>query len=105
MPTHVHTIMTAKRPFHEIMRWLKWTTGCNRVLGKTRVFWQNESFDRWIRNGRELENLIAYVEGNPITAGLKDWPWSGQSVGQAILSPVSEQRSTGSKTACPISFS
>jgi putative DNA methylase len=51
------------------------------VLGRTGVFWQDESFDHWIRNGRELESLIAYVEGNPTAAGLKNWPWSSKTVG------------------------
>jgi len=82
MPTHVHAVMTPKRPFPEIMRWLKWTTArrCNRLLGRTGAFWQDESFDHWIRNGREMEGLIGYVEGNPIAAGLKNWPWSSKTV-------------------------
>jgi REP element-mobilizing transposase RayT len=90
MPTHVHAVMTPKRPFPEIMRWLKGTDArrCNRLLGKKGAFWQDESFDHWIRNGREMEGLIAYVEENPIAAGLKNWPWSSKTVGQAILSPV-----------------
>ena len=90
MPTHVHVIMTPKRPFPEIMRWLKWTTArrCNQVLNRSGAFWQDESFDHWIRTGRELESLTAYVEGNPKASGLKNWPWSSQTVGQAILSPV-----------------
>ena len=78
MTTHVHVVMTPKRPFSEIMRWLKWTTArrCNQLLDRTGTFWQDESFDHWIRNTCELAGLIAYVEGNPIAAGLKNWPWS-----------------------------
>jgi len=75
------------------MRWLKWTTArrCNQVLCRTGAFWQDESFDHWIRNGRELESIIAYVEQNPVAAGLpEEWPWSSKTVGQAILSPVRE---------------
>jgi hypothetical protein len=45
MPTHVHAVITPKRPLPEIMRWLKWTTArrCNRLLGRTGAFWQDES--------------------------------------------------------------
>ena len=50
------------------------------MLGRTGSFWQDESFDHWIRNGREMEGLIAYVEGNPLAAGLKNWPWSSKIV-------------------------
>ena len=43
-------------------------------------FWQDESFDRWIRTEKELAGLIGYVENNPVTAGLvkvaEEWPWS-----------------------------
>jgi REP element-mobilizing transposase RayT len=90
MPTHVHAVITPQRPFPEIMRWLKWTTArrCNQVLGRAGVFWQDESFDHWIRNSCEMESLIAYVEGNPEAAGLKNWPWSSKTVGPAILSPA-----------------
>ncbi|MBZ5674880.1 MAG: transposase [Acidobacteriia bacterium] len=65
MPTHVHVIMTPKQPFPEIMRWLKWTTArrCNRLLNRTGAFWQDESFDHWIRTGGELESLIALLKG------------------------------------------
>jgi putative DNA methylase len=82
MPTHVHVVMTPHKAYSEIMRWLKWTTArrCNRLLGKTGAFWQDESFDHWIRNGREMEGLVAYVEGNPAAAGLKDWPWSSKTL-------------------------
>jgi putative transposase len=60
------------------------------VLKRAGVFWQDESFDHRVRSGRELESLIAYVEGNPTATGLKNWLWSSKPVGQAILSPASE---------------
>jgi len=37
-------------------------------------FWQDESFDRWIRNEKELYFTIRYILLNPVEAGLaKDW--------------------------------
>lgn len=43
-------------------------------------FWQDESFDHWVRSEAELEAVIDYVENNPVKAGLveekKLWRWS-----------------------------
>ena len=71
------------------MRWLKGRTArkANCILQRTGMpFWQEESFDHWIRNSRELQGLIDYVENNPVKAGLVDakdhWPWS--SAGKTI---------------------
>jgi len=33
-------------------------------------FWQRESYDHWVRGGRELERIAAYTETNPVKAGL-----------------------------------
>jgi putative transposase len=53
----------------------------NAALGKTgEAFWQREYYDRWIRSDKELASVVAYVEANPVKAGLavcpEDWPWS-----------------------------
>ena len=43
-------------------------------------FWQDESYDHWVRTTKELNELIRYVENNPVQAGLvaeeAQWPWS-----------------------------
>ena len=83
MPNHAHAIFQPHTPMPAIMRWLKGRTSrvANRILGRTgTAFWQDESFDHWIRSGEELQNLIEYVENNPLKAGLvetkEQWPWS-----------------------------
>jgi hypothetical protein len=53
----------------------------NQILGRTGTpFWQDESFDHWIRSAVELQYLIEYVENNPLKAGLveakEQWRWS-----------------------------
>jgi putative transposase len=102
MPNHVHIVITPRSPFSEIMRWLKWTTArrSNQLLRRTgTAFWQDESYDHWIRTNKEFEGIIAYVEWNPVAAGLVDqpeqWPWSSASPGfntncktQATRSPA-----------------
>jgi putative transposase len=83
MPNHVHAIIEPKAALPAIMRWLKGRTSrvINRVLGRTGIpLWQDESYDHWIRSSEELEETIAYVENNPVSAGLveaaEQWPWS-----------------------------
>jgi hypothetical protein len=43
-------------------------------------FWEDESFDHWVRDEAELVRIRTYIERNPVTAGLveraEDWPWS-----------------------------
>jgi hypothetical protein len=46
-------------------------------------FWQDESFDHWVRSGAQLQRIKLYIEWNPVKAGLvarpQDWPWSSAS--------------------------
>ena len=53
----------------------------NQILGRAgTAFWQDESFDHWVRSEAELRYLIEYVENNPVGAGLveakEQWGWS-----------------------------
>jgi REP element-mobilizing transposase RayT len=83
MPNHVHAIFRPRAAMPEILRWLKGRTGrvANELLGRTgKPFWQDESFDHWVRTDGELQELIEYVEDNPVKAGLvgekEQWRWS-----------------------------
>ena len=46
--------------------------------------WQQESYDRWVRNKREFDNLRGYIEENPAKARLAAraelYPWSSAGV-------------------------
>ena len=47
---------------------------CNKYLNRSSAFWQDESFDRWVRDEKELYFVIKYVLLNPVNAGLvKNW--------------------------------
>jgi len=83
MPNHVHVVLRPSHDFSKIMRWLKWTTArrCNEALGRAGIpFWQDESYDHWIRDRHEFHSAVNYVEQNPVRAGLveraEDWVWS-----------------------------
>jgi putative transposase len=56
----------------------------NRILGRSgEPFWQRESYDRWVRDKKEFDKILHYIEWNPVSAGLvgraEDWLWSSAS--------------------------
>jgi REP element-mobilizing transposase RayT len=83
---HVHVVVFPHAPLWRITKAIKGFTAheANRILGRTgQPFWQHESFDRWVRDRRELQRVVRYVEENPVRAGLagsaEQWPWSSAS--------------------------
>jgi putative DNA methylase len=83
MPNHVHVLLWPCVPMAHITAGIKGVSArdANLVLGRTGMhFWDDESFDHWVRNDIELRNIRIYLERNPVTAGLverpEDWRWS-----------------------------
>lgn len=83
MPNHVQLLILPHKPLPRIMHWVKGTTAgeSNLLLGRSsEPFWQHESYDHWVRNEKEFRTIVAYIEENPVKAGLvaasEDWPWS-----------------------------
>jgi REP element-mobilizing transposase RayT len=69
-------------------------TQCNRVLHRSGPFWQQETFDHYIRDDEELYRVIAYIENNPVKAGLvsrpEDWSWSSASYRKKYNIPIGQ---------------
>ena len=60
-----------------VMHSLKRFTGRegNRILGVTgQAFWQDESYDRLVRNATEFDRIALYIETNPVKAGIAASP-------------------------------
>jgi putative transposase len=83
MPNHVHLLILPQAALLKITHWIKGRTAreANRLLGRAGApFWQHESYDHWVRSQKELHRIAAYIEENPVSAGLaatpEDWPWS-----------------------------
>jgi len=89
MSNHVHAALKVYEKngnviyLHNIMESIKKFSArkCNAILCRTgKAFWQDESYDRVIRDQEELFRIIAYVLENPVKAGLckdrADWKWS-----------------------------
>ncbi len=89
MPNHVHLVCQPLQrldgKYHSISAILHSLKGftarmANQELGRQGPFWQDESYDRVVRNEKELRRIIQYVLNNPVKAGLvrtwEEWPWS-----------------------------
>ncbi|KUG08018.1 REP-associated tyrosine transposase [Solirubrum puertoriconensis] len=85
MPNHVHLLVHVPEqapPLIQTLRELKGRTArqANLLLGREGAFWQPESYDHVVRNGEEMQRIIAYVLENPVKAGLvadwQKWPYS-----------------------------
>lgn len=83
MPNHIHLVfelVNKTRSVGHILGSIKKYSAreANKYLNKEGKFWQAESFDRLVRDEKELFNIIKYVLLNPVNAGLvedyKDWP-------------------------------
>ena len=79
MPNHCHLII---RPFvdHELEDLIGAMKGVtsrfvNKKIGTSGDLWQQESFDRIIRDEMHLYNAIQYIGNNPIQAGLPKSQW------------------------------
>jgi REP element-mobilizing transposase RayT len=97
MSNHCHALLKPKLSnpedersapiaFAEITKRIKGYSAreANKILGRTGLkFWQDESFDHWIRNPLEFDRVVEYIESNPVKAGLvkrpEDWEWSSAS--------------------------
>ena len=83
MPNHVHLLLEPKTELKLITRAIKGSSAraCNQLLNRTGLpFWQQESYDHWVRNPPSIERIRHYIERNPVSAGLvkvpEDWEWS-----------------------------
>jgi putative DNA methylase len=74
MASHIHLVFTPNAGWSRpvIMNALKGRSSraCNALLQRRGAFWQSESFDRVVRDAREFEQFVNYVEFNPVKAGL-----------------------------------
>jgi putative transposase len=76
MPNHVHAVvrplMDEEEPLERILQsWKRYTAReINRRFKLTGAFWQEESYDRIIRDEEHLWRVLQYIGANPAKAGL-----------------------------------
>jgi REP element-mobilizing transposase RayT len=91
MPNHAHAVVQPLPRLNDLFAWcdchafysLERITGrikgrsarlINQGSGRSGMLWQEESFDRSIRNSRDLENTIDYLHHNPVRWKLVESP-------------------------------
>jgi REP element-mobilizing transposase RayT len=81
MPNHVHGILRPLRPrslpLEKILqgRKLHASRDINATLGRSGSLWEEESFDRIVRDEEHLYRCIHYVGDNPAKAGIPPARW------------------------------
>jgi len=91
MANHVHLLILPQVDPSHLLKSLKGATAreANRLLGRTgEPFWQKESYDHWVRNQAEFSRIRAYIENNPVKAGLfrnpEGYPYSSAGVEKSL---------------------
>lgn len=88
MPNHVHVLLIPKTGFsleNIIHSWKSFTSNeANGILRRRGRFWQEDYYDRFIRNAQHYLDAVDYIENNPVKAGLcrrpEDWPFSSARI-------------------------
>jgi REP element-mobilizing transposase RayT len=83
MPNHVHLLVEIwQKPLAQLIKGWKGYTArrINRVLGRSGKLWQDDYWDRYIRDEAHFHKVVHYIEANPVKAGLaktpEQWPFS-----------------------------
>jgi REP element-mobilizing transposase RayT len=101
MPNHVHALIETCEgfPLADVLHsWKSFTSRkASKLVGRSGEFWQREYLDRYVRNAEHYQAVVAYIEENPVKAGLAkvktEWPWSSArfraTLGSAGVPPAS----------------
>ena len=83
MPNHVHALIEVWQvPLGKILQsWKGYTSrAANKILGRHGTLWEDDYFDRYVRDEAHLRRIVRYVENNPVKARLVRsavaWRWS-----------------------------
>jgi REP-associated tyrosine transposase len=77
LANHVHLLVTPCVEVSKLMQSLKRFTAkeANCILSRTgQPFWQEESYDRLVRDETEFRRIARYIDMNPVKAGLVNTP-------------------------------
>jgi len=74
MPNHVHALLEqieGARLAEIVKSWKAFTAAqINKETGAAGRFWARDYFDRFMRDEAHLAQTVAYIENNPVKAGL-----------------------------------
>ena len=113
MPNHVHVLINTYESHglsdvihswksftaHEIKKYLRDNAGETPALP---AIWQEEYWDRFIRDEKHFASAIDYILENPVKAGLvkqgQDWPWSYVNLDTEKMPEISANKEKGGRT-------
>jgi REP element-mobilizing transposase RayT len=74
MPNHLHLLLQQLKELDKIMHDLKGGSAykINQILSRRGKFWEEDYYDRFIRNEIHFDNAYNYIMSNPYKANLKD---------------------------------
>jgi putative transposase len=92
MANHVHLLIRPTIAPDRLLKSLKGATALARPTASSsalvNLFGRKESYDHWVRNHGEFLKIRAYIEANPVKAGMvrnpEDFPWSSASVEKSL---------------------
>jgi REP element-mobilizing transposase RayT len=83
MPNHVHLLVEIWQVSQSqlVKNWKGYSARrINEQLGREGELWQEDYWDRYIRDEAHYRKVVRYIESNPVKAGLakepRDWPFS-----------------------------
>ena len=84
MPNHVHVLIEVfenKTLTTIVKSWRSYTAHrFNEILCSKGQIWMKDYFDRYIRDDKHFRDVVAYIDNNPVKAGLVKepcgWKWS-----------------------------
>ncbi len=99
LPNHVHVLINTNlqlphepalidlenyecTALRDILRQVKNTCGqaINQAIKRDGRLWQRENFDHWVYTEHEFDNILQFIQQNPVRAGLvekgEDWGWN-----------------------------
>jgi REP element-mobilizing transposase RayT len=84
MPDHLHVLLTPgeETTLEKALQMIKGGSAykIRKELDFRWPVWHSGFHDRWVRDGSEYRNYVAYVRQNPVKARLveraEDYPWS-----------------------------
>jgi len=79
MPNHVHAVIKplGEYELEDILNGMKGGVArrTNAELGRSGILWEQESYDRIIRDEEHLYRVVQYIARNPLKAGLPKSKW------------------------------
>ena len=81
MPNHLHAVFHCIEPFLLAGIVQGWKSASvhevNRLLGRRGKLWEDDYWDKTIRDEKHFRAAIDYVVNNPVKARLREWPFVG----------------------------